>query len=190
METLEASRSQFDVVSGAASCTSASCLFARTALEKAPCKADLNKILDAAAIIWKQWKTRFPSCHTHQTWMDVKKTSPAIFEDVEVVYETNGYIGSTEEHQDFLLSTVGRCVDELQADETRSAVLTTNNSSYGLLYRAPVYYFFDSHGSPRTHGNAYVLRLHSSKDLNTFLVSNFQKQAEFSLVVLRLQDRL
>ena len=188
METLEASRSQFDVKDGATSCTSASCLFARTTLERKPSKKDLNKIIDAAAIIWKQWKSTSPGLTSHQTWMDVKRTYPKIFEGIAVVYETNGYVGSTEANKAFMLSTIETCVDQLAADETRSAVFTTNCSSYGLNHQGDVFYFFDSHGSSRTNGNAYVLRIHSQDDLKTFIQSNFQNNAEFSLVVLRIED--
>jgi len=120
--------------------------------------------------------------------MDVKSAYPGIFDGIEVVYETNGYIGSTVENEAFLLSTIGMCVSMLTADETRSAILTTNCSSYGLNHQGDVFYFFDSHGSIRTHGNAYVLRIHSDDDLKTFIHSNFQENAEFSLVVLRLKD--
>ena len=187
METLEASRSQFDLVHGATSCTSTSCLFARTMLERSPCKEDLNKILEAGAVIWKKWKTTYPSNRTHQTWVDVQKTYPGIFEGVDIYYETNGYVGSTQENQDFLLATIDTCVEKLTADdEPRSAIFTTNESSYGLNHQNTQFYLFDSHGSTRTNGNAYVLRLHSADDVKTFLSSNFQEHAEFSLVVLRL----
>ena len=187
METIEASFSQFDFAHGSASCTSASVLFARYALEKVPTVADLDKLLRAAALLWKNWKDRCPSPYAFQTWKNVVDCFPGIFANVDILHESNGFIGEevTEEgRRDYLMASVGDCVGRMQESESCAAVLTSSGSSYALVHRDGLFYFFDSHGSSRTGGRAYVLRIHSAEDLLTFVHSNFCPR-EFSCLIIR-----
>lgn len=182
MEAIVADKSQFDLPYGTNACTSAAVLFARYSLEKAPCKAELLRVLDAAAVIWKKWSQKKTIPGNFQTWKDVVSTFPGILFGVDVVYETNGFMGDNDLNVgEFLLSSIEECIERMS--DGRSAVLTSESASYALSCRDGKYYFFDSHGSKRTNGNAYMLRIHSLADLSEFLGSNFSV-AEYTMIIL------
>ena len=111
---------------------------------------------------------------------------PGLFFNVEVLHESNGFIGEevSEEGREYLLASVGDCIARMQEHKTCAAVLTSSGSSYALVHRDGLFYFFDSHGSGRTGGRAYVLRIHSAEDLDTFVHSNFCPR-EFSCLIIR-----
>ena len=185
MDTIVADCSQFDFPHGSASCTSAALLFARYSLEGIPSGGDINMILEAAALLWKKWKVGDNSLRAFQTWKNVQNTFPIILSDVDVVHETNGFFGSSEENEDYLLGTVEGCIDRMEGDAPRGAVITSNSASYGLAQNGGVFYFFDSHGCDSASGKAYVTRLGSPAELYDFVGRHMSPGAEFTAVILQ-----
>ena len=184
-ETATADYSQFDFAQGASSCTSAAVLFARYSLEGIPSREELNKILEAAALLWGKWKETDRSCNSFQTWKNVESTLPIVFCDVDIVHEANGFFGAGEGDSDYLLTTVSGCIDKLCEGDCRGMVITSNSASYGLAHREGAFYFFDSHGCPGTRGRAYVTRLGSPRALSQFVSRNMPAGAEFTAVIVQ-----
>jgi len=182
---LYADISQFDVPDGSASCTAAAVLFARQCLNDIPDKDTVHKILYAAANVWKRWKQ--PGVfYVFQTWKNVVDTFPRIIEGVSIVFETNGHIGNNLPNREYMYSTVQEALNKLK--DGRSAIFTSSDSSYGLCAMNGHYYFFDSHGSSRTSGKAYILRIQTLDDLYTFVINNFIMDEEFTMVVFEEEE--
>ena len=143
--TLLASKSQFQIQGGATSCTSAACIFARYVLEKVPTRVELDRILDAGAKVWEKWSEPVgrPS---HMHWMDVKQTWPEIFDSLQVISEINGFLTKEpldEKKNAFMLENIRAGIGVLtEGEKSRSAVMTSNASSYGLGYRGEKFFFF------------------------------------------------
>ena len=186
MHTVVAEYSQFDFPFGSASCTSASLLFARYVLEGVPTVGDINKILEAGALLWKKWRASERSPEFFQTWKNVQNTFPMILTDVDVVYEANGYLGTEVLDKDeYLLGTIGTCIDNLKDKKARGAVFTSNATSFGLAQVGGEYFFFDSHGCPRTDGKAFVARFLDAGAMRDFVLRRTTTGAEFTAVVLQ-----
>jgi len=184
MQTLTGSSSQHSYFGGTTSCTSSASLFARYILDKIPRKKGVDKICEAGANLWLRWKKEEDIPHSNfQTWIDVQKTYPQLFKDTKLIHETNGFMGNEpQEKNDFLLSSFGQCL-QILSEGTRSAVLTSNNSSYGFGFRPNKFYFFDSHGCEETNQNAYLIRLDSMDELKNFILEHFEPKQEFSMAI-------
>ena len=187
METISANHSQYDFPHGASSCTSAAVLFARYSLEKVPGVDDLDKILEAGALLWQKWKSSDPNAHCFQTWKNVVDTFPRTFAEVEIIHESNGYIGTRDlPPEEFLFTTVEECIEKMHDNAPCSAVITCASSSFALCFRDEYYYFFDSHGCSKTNGNAYILRMQTRGELEDFVQANLS-HVEFTALIIQKQ---
>jgi hypothetical protein len=190
METLVCDKNQGDYDGGDLSCTAASLLWGRYCLEKTPTKKDMHKILEAGGRIWNTWHRTSENGNALPCWTEVVKTYPGIFENIEVVYETNGVFSSQndvdEELKEWLLVGIKEAIDHVTEKGPRSAVITVGSSSYAFSNDTKHLFFFDSHGSgEQTNGNAYMLRFATKDDLHTFIANNFTIHSEFTLVVFQ-----
>ena len=188
METLICDKSQGDYDGGDLSCTAASLLWGRYCLEKTPTKRDMHKILEAGGRVWKTWYEKSETNNSLPCWTEVVKTYPGIFENIEVVYETNGvFSGEVDEDlKQWLVVGINDAIEHVTEKGPRSAVITVGFSSYAFSNNTKNLFFFDSHGSgDQTNGKAYMLRFSSKEDLHTFIHNNFIVNSQFTLVVFQ-----
>ena len=185
MEPIICDKSQFDISGGTLSCTAAALLWGRYCLEKIPKKNDMNRILDAGVELYTKW--RKTSKNSMPCWKELIRIYPAMFSKIGLVYETNGVIGGQPdlELKEWLIVTLEEALEYLcQENHPRSILLTVGNASYGMNYDGSKnIHFFDSHGSIKTRGNAYMLRFTQEDDLKTFVQNNFIEDSEFTMLV-------
>ena len=184
MKIFACDKSQFDVLGGNLACTGIALMWGRYCLEKVPETADLDKMLYAGTELYRKWKRVSETDNAMPCWKELVSVYPMMFDGIRVVYETNGRIQEIDDREkEWLMVTLNKAMKHLVTNRPRSILLTVGSSSYGISCNGQHLYFFDSHGSGRTDGNAYMLEMAHEHDLKTFLASNFLTNSDFTMIV-------
>ncbi len=171
---------QYDVPNGRLSCTASAVCCARLFLDRdgALTRDDLHRVVRAGAHLYRKWWDGGNRRQALQCWADVVRTFPDLGVGWRNVFEANGAVPTAPTataapppapplppgH-----ATFDDAVASLSAGASpRAGILTARGGSYGVMFAAPHWYVFDSHGTAGAGRAARPATLRRTADETAF----------------------